>query len=86
MKGTEFLRRIVIGDLGAFFGRIKERNIVLDIVTLIFHKSTASQTSWREYFYSQPTKSQKTKFISFFKTFGRFGKLKPTNGVLSISA
>ena len=28
----------------------KERNFVLDIVTFLFHKSTASQTSWREYF------------------------------------
>ena len=76
MKGTEFLRRIVIGDLGAFFGRIKERNIVLDIVTLIFHKSTASQTSWREYFYSQPTKSPKNKVHILFQNLWEVWKIE----------
>ena len=29
-------------------GFVKKRNFVLEIVTLIFHRSTASQTSWRE--------------------------------------
>ena len=40
---------------------LKERYFVLDIVTIIFHRNTASQTSWREYFYSQPSKSQNNK-------------------------
>ena len=28
----------------------KERNFVLDLLTFIFHRSTANQTSWKEYF------------------------------------
>ena len=43
-----------------------EMNFVLDIGTFIFHRSTASQTSWREYLYSQPTSSQ--NILYFYKT------------------
>ena len=32
----------------------------------IFHRSTTSQLSWREYFYSQPTKSQNKQSVSPF--------------------
>ena len=41
----------------------KERNFVLDLVTFIFHRSTANQTLWSEYF--QPQSSDKQGPSSF---------------------
>ena len=44
----------------------KGRHFVLDIVAFIFNRSTSSQTSWRENFCSQPTKSQNKQSSSPF--------------------
>ena len=37
---------------------IQMRKVDSRIVIYIFHRRTASKTSWREYFYSHPIKSQ----------------------------
>ena len=48
-------------------GFVNGEYFVLDMVTFIFHRSPARQTSWRSYFYRKLTKSQNKHSSSPFK-------------------
>ena len=59
-----FVRRFI--NIPTIQGFIKGVKICFIFCYFIFHRSTASQTSWRENFYSQPTKTQNKQSSSPF--------------------